>query len=342
MTAPWIALFICAAVPAIAQERVAQIGQGARVMTVRSTTDLGIIRPVLDAFLAQHTDLAIFYEQWGSNELYAESLKDCDAGTPGADAVFSSAVHQLVYLVNRACAQPYQSENTRQLPHDRRWRDELWGITEEPAVMIYNTDLLPADAVPSTRFALLDLMRTHADQLRGRIATYDIAASGLGYLFAYADSQEATTFGSLLEGFARVEAVVTCCSSEIMRDVSEGRFTLAYNILGSYVAHSRPDHVGVVLPEDYTLFLTRGYLIPTRAAHSVEAGLLLDFLTSVEGQARLREEGLIYTVEPFESGLPVSARRPLSLGPWLLVALDASRSRRFQEVWSSAFQALER
>ena len=77
------------------------------------------------------------------------------------------------------------------------------------------------DDVPRSRFALLDMMRNRPDLLQRRIATYDIAASGLGYLFAHADSLEATTFGAMLEGFARVQAVATCCSSEIIDAVAE-------------------------------------------------------------------------------------------------------------------------
>ena len=68
----------------------------------------------------------------------------------------------------------------------------------------------------------------------GRVATYDIEASGLGYLFAFADSQQATTFGSLIEAFARSGAVATCCSTEIIDGVASGRYLVGYNILGSY------------------------------------------------------------------------------------------------------------
>ena len=75
--------------------------------------------------------------------------------------------------------------------------------------MIYNTDLVPLDDAPRTRFDLLDLMRRKPATYSGKIATYDIEESGLGYLFAFMDSQQATTFGGLLEGFSRVDAVAT-------------------------------------------------------------------------------------------------------------------------------------
>ena len=136
-------------------------------------------------------------------------------------------------------------------------------------------------------------MRAEPDLYRGKIATYDIAASGLGYLFAYSDSLEATTFGALLESFARVEAVATCCSAEIIAGVAEGRFLIAYNVLGSYAANASAPEVGTILPEDYTLVLSRAYMIPRNARQKAAAAGLLDFLLGGEAQGLLTKAGLV-------------------------------------------------
>lgn len=335
-----VATGVTLALPVSAQEDRARIGNGNTVLELRSTTDVAIIRPALEAFVEQNPQLSIEYEQWGSNALYSDSLAACAGEEPSADAVFSSAVHQMVALVNSACAQDYQSEATLALPSARRWRNQLWGVTEEPAVIIYNSALLAEENVPRTRFALLDLMRNTPLSLAGRIATYDIEASGLGYLFAYNDSLEATTFGAMLEGFARTQAVATCCSAEIIGAVAEGRFLLAYNVLGSYVANAAPADVGVILPEDYTLFLTRGYMIPRQARQPQAAGRLLDFLLSTQGQTILRRAGLIYAQDPEETALLPSARRAIALAPPLLVALDRSKSAQFRTLWRTAFAAI--
>ncbi|WP_172327339.1 ABC transporter substrate-binding protein [Mangrovicoccus sp. HB161399] len=330
-------LLACLALPLRAQEAVMQVGSGATWMLLRSTTDARIFRPVLEAFLAGHPELSVRYEQWGSNALYAQSSADCAAGRAGADAVFSSAVQQMVELVNRACAATRRSALTAALPPSLRWRDQLWGLTREPAVTIYNRDLVPPADVPRDRFALLDLMRQKPDAYRGRIATYDIEASGLGYLFAFTDSLQATTYGALLEAFARTGGVATCCSAELIRDVSAGRFLIAYNVLGSYVAAAAPRNVGVVLPEDYTLFLSRGYMIPAHAAHPEAAAALLDFLLSPEGQTALSRAGLIHAAAPAESGLQQSAMRPIALSPTLLVGIDRQRRAQFAAQWRDAF-----
>lgn len=206
-------------------------------------------------------------------------------------------------------------------------------------MILYNTRLVSAEDVPRTRFALLDLMRRAAPQYHGTIATYDIEASGLGFLFAFMDSQEATTFGGLLEGFARVEAVATCCSAEIIDGVAEGRYAIAYNVLGSYVDNTpRPD-LGVIFPEDYTLFLSRALMIPRGAAHPRLAAELLDFLLSPRGQGILAQSNLMWRPDFDETGLPASARRDIPIDPRLLVAMDRHRRQIFVQKWRATFLA---
>ncbi|MBP0482464.1 ABC transporter substrate-binding protein [Sagittula salina] len=334
-----LAALLMATGPARAQEDTARFGSGATVLRVESTTDIAIFSPVMDRFVAENPDLSVAYEQWGSNDLFARSRAACNGTRPPADVVLSSAVQQMVWLVNAACAAPYLSARTQALPGARRWRDELWGITEEPAVIIYNKRLLAASDVPRSRFGLLDLMRSQPGRLRGRIATYDIEASGLGYLFAFSDSLEATTFGAMLEAFARVGAVATCCSAEIIRSVAEGRILIAYNVLGSYVAAAQEPDVGVILPEDYTLILSRSLMIPKGAAQPAAAGRLLEFLLGPQAQAMLMDIGLVMRVGPEETALLPSARRVIALSPAQLVALDAHRRARLIALHADAFRA---
>lgn len=335
-----IALALAALLPfqLAAQEDSARFGGGATPVLIRSTTDIAIIRPVIARFAARRPELTITYEQWGSNALYARSRADCRGGGTEADVIFSSAVQQMVALVNGACAHPYRSPETLALPASRRWRDELWGITTEPAVIVYNKAALDGEAVPRSRFALLDAMRADPEFYRGRIATYDIAESGLGYLFAYSDSLEATTFGALLEGFARIDAIATCCSAEIIEGVAQGRYVIAYNVLGSYVANTAHPGVGVILPEDYTLVLSRSLMIPKGARQKAAATDLLDFLLGTEAQSLLSKAGLVTETEASETSLAPSARRFIPLSPALLIALDGNRRKILLKLWAEAFR----
>lgn len=314
----------------------------AQRLVVRSTTDIALIAPVLAAFAATRPDLRVNYEQWGSNELYEVARDACAGRYPAADLELSSAVDLQVRLVNDGCAQPHVSPETRALPATAKWRDELFGVTSEPAVLVYNRALVPAGEAPATRFDLLDLLRRPDGRYDGKVATYDIEASGLGYLFAFADSLQATTFGSLLEGFGRAHSVATCCSAEIIDGVEQGRWLIAYNVLGSNAmarAAVNPN-LAVVAPRDYALVLQRAALVPRRANNPQDGAALIDFLLSTQGRVILQKSQLIVDprdLVPASDGGDPPELRPIPLSPTLLIDTDRQRRAAFIALWRQTF-----
>lgn len=339
-----LALALALAQPAAAQEAVRGFGpeDAASRIVLRTTTDIDILGPTVEAFIAARPGLAVRFEQWGSNDLYELTRQDCRAGEHGADIVISSGVHQMVKLVNDGCASEWHSPATQALPPELRWRDEIWGVTREPAVIVYNRDLVPPAEVPLSRFDLLDLLRPADTPYGGKVATYDIEESGLGYLFAFMDSQEASTFGALMEAFARTGAVATCCSAEIIAGVASGEYLIAYNVLGSYAetAAAANPVLGVVIPNDYALVLSRAAILP-RGSDRDAAGAFLEFLLSDEGRQRMARTNLIAPDDGFagEAEAGSGGRRILiGLGLPLLIALDQAKTRRFIARWRDAFE----
>lgn len=346
---PMLLLVLVAAQPAAAQpvpvpEATAHYG-GPRATTtllVRGTTDVDLFAPLFQAFVDANPEIAVHYEQWSSNALSDNAATSCRGAAPAADLLVSSSVDQQVRIVNDGCAQPHHSAAVSALPPARNWRDELFGVTEEPAVIVYNRDRVPAAEVPRSRFDLIDLLRPADSPYVGRVATYDIEASGLGYLFAFFDSEQAATFGSLIEAFAHSHSVATCCSTEIIDAVAEGRFLIAYNVLGSYaVARAGKDRrIGVVTPADYTLVLSRAAMIPKAAPNPVAAGFLVDFMLSEPGRAALAAKHLL--LEPGGGAVEPSPDddalfRPIPLSPTLLVGLDRQKRAAFLARWRSTF-----
>ena len=116
--------------------------------------------------------------------------------------------------------------------------------------------------MPTNRFELIDLLR-ESNALDERIGTYDIETSGVGYLFAFEDAIQASTWGRLVESFGRNRAQLFCCTSEILDRVADGRLIVGYNVLGSYALEriARDDRIGMILPSDYTLILSRAVFV---------------------------------------------------------------------------------
>ena len=314
-------------------------------LTVRGTTDIARFEQVLQMFVSRSDEVRIMYEQWASNDLYLATEADCRSGSVAADLVISSSIDQQIKLANDGCAAPYRSDEIGKLAAVSNWRDEVFGITWEPAVIVYNKNTISDAQAPRSRFDLIDLLRPEDSAFRGRVATYDIETSGLGYLFAFADSQQATTFGRLIEAFGRSGAVATCCSAAIIDGVASGDYLIAYNVLGSYAlarADENPDIV-VVAPDDYTLVLARAALIPRHAAKPELAGKFIDFLLSEPGRSALRSANLIVETNAGAHAAmrlpenPEVSLRPIPLSLALLVGLDQHKQREFIARWRAAF-----
>ncbi|MEJ2019149.1 MAG: hypothetical protein P8X51_12910 [Maritimibacter sp.] len=88
-----ILVALVTATPLAAQEATAQFGAAtaSHRITLRTTTDVAILAPTIEAFLAGRPDLGLDYEQWGSNDLYDLSqrgklalARHCQPA-PGAD-----------------------------------------------------------------------------------------------------------------------------------------------------------------------------------------------------------------------------------------------------------------
>lgn len=336
---------------AIVPDRVVEYGAKAEVATgtlrIQGATDLEYFAGVLSAFADATPGLRIVYEDITTNALNEVATAQCAGEVPVADLVISSSVDQQVKLVNDDCAKSHSSPAIDLVPAWAKWRDELFGLTFEPIVIVYNRALVPPDQVPTSRFDLIEALRPADTIFKGRIATYDIEASGVGYLLAFADSLEATTFGRLIEAFGRNDVVATCCFTEIVDGVADGRYLIAYNMFGSYaLARAAKDpRIGVVAPSDYTLVLSRAAFIPKNAPNPDMAGAFLDFALSAEGRRVLSASSLIVSFTEDGGGIAPSIDgspnlRPIVFSPVLLVGLDAQKRKLFLDVWNQSIRLL--
>jgi two-component system sensor histidine kinase TctE len=276
-----------------------------------------------------------------SRDLY-DALRAGLAAPP--DLAISSAADLQVKLVNDGLALEHQSSATAQLPAWANWRNQAFGITAEPAVIVYSSKLAAESALPRSRQALIQLIQDDADALQGRLASYDIATSGVGYLFASHDSLYSSTFTTLMQSFGRVGIRLYCCTGDMLDAIERGDVLIGYNLLGSYALSRkmRGSPIEIVMPEDYTLWLSRVALIPRGATHPDLGRLLLDYLLSAEGQSRLGTQTVMGSlaapardtaqVPGILSGVNVQAQ-PIALNPSLLVFLDHMKQERFIRSW---------
>lgn len=313
-----------------------------QVLTIVGVTDTPLFAAFITGFQAQHPAVSVVYEEMDSLPLYDQFL----AGTlPVApDLLISSASDLQLKLANDGHAQAYDSPYLGDLPDWAHWRNEVFGFTFEPAVIIYNPDRIAPDEVPRTHLTLAELLETQTDRFRGQIATYDIGVSGVGFLLASQDQTISSTFWRLAAAFGRVNAQFSGSSPAILNGVAEGTLALGYNVLGSYAFARQAEgaDIEIVVPDDYVLVLTRSMLIPREAKAVGLAEDFIDFALSPEGQSIAAGGTALGSVVPGSAGTwtseAIAARgrgviQAISLGPSLMVALDTLRRQRFLDTW---------
>ncbi len=328
-------------------------------LSIIGTTDLPGFAPVLRDYQRLRPELSIRYEEFSTQGLYRRVADAPPLARPAptgrVDLLVSSSMDLQARLANDGHAQPHHSAATAALPAWARWRDEVFGFSYEPMVIAYDTRRFASGTTPgaasgavlgpapATRQALLALLRDPARPLAGRVGTYDLEASGIGYLAATQDARIDSGAGALLAALADNRALRARHAAVLLDAMVRGELALAYNLPGSYV-QGRIDAgapLGMVLPRDYTLVIARTAVIPRTAPHPAEARRFLDYLLSPRGQGVLARESRILPIRTDVPGVrhPTGALRPIPLGPGLLVYQDRLKRARFLEAWNTGSPA---
>jgi iron(III) transport system substrate-binding protein len=319
-----------------------------QVLAIEASIDISAIEPLIRDFQALEPSITVDFADALTNDVFAAATAACDAGRTFADLFITSSSNHVVKLVNDACAQRYESDAAAALPEWANWRNEAIGFTFEPAVIVYNRDLVPEADIPHSHGELIELLRAKPELYDGRIGTYDIDQSGIGFLFAFFDAEQSSTFGRLLEGLGRARAILRCCTGEILAEIESGKLLIGYNLLGSYAygrqAAGAP--IGIVLPEDYTLVLSRAAMIPVHAANPEAGRKFLDYLISPRGRRVAAEKSFYFAFDQEPPQDVISAAgggdagfyRPIPIGPSLLATLDKAKRERFLGEWAAAMR----
>ncbi|WP_305987567.1 ABC transporter substrate-binding protein [Roseibium sp. MMSF_3544] len=315
------------------EERLFEADNPTAELTILSTADLNIFAPLVEAYQARNPTIAVRYVTASSSELM-KALYEEDAQF---DIAISSAMDLQTKLVNDGFAQRHVSTETGSLPEWAKWRDRLYAFTQEPAVLVYSKVAFEGLPQPTNRDELIALMRENPDRFDGRVGTYDIRESGAGYLFATQDSRQSESLWRMAEVMGRLDAQLYCCSSKMIKDVTEGRLALAYNVLGSYAAAHLADNpdLGLLQFNDFTTVMLRTVLIPKTAPDPDLAGQFVDFLVSEENRDLIEDLTGLPAIDPGVLQRE-AAFRPIRLGPGLLVYLDQLKRRTFIRAWLNA------
>lgn len=318
----------------------------ARQLVIYSSLDTELAEPLITAFQQRHPDVAVRYEDLLTSELHDRIVSETRETGRTADFTFSSAMDLQVKLANDGFARPVVTADTAQWPAWANWRDTAYALTYEPAVFAYHIPSFAGSAPPNSRGELVRWINNHPDQARGRIGTYDIVQSAIGYLFLARDEDLYPKIWDVVAAMGRAEVQQYPTSAALLDRIGDGGLALGYNLLGSYAADAarRNPDIGLILPRDFTVVVSRVGLVPRAAASPQLGAEFLAFLMSGDGQQLLSRTLRLPAVSLEVAGQPGPAGgmqdlsglrlKPLPVSPGLLSYLDRATRDRLIARWN--------
>ena len=146
-----------------------------------------------------------------------------------------------VKLVDDGQALTYASPEAGKLPGWAVYKNQAYGTTYEPAVFIYNKRLVAADEVPQDHAAFAKLINTKADKFKGKVTTYDIEKSGVGFMFVVQDTKYFSGMKDLEKGFGASSYRVYASTGNMLEKVSLGRASAGLQRAGLVRARPREE-----------------------------------------------------------------------------------------------------
>jgi iron(III) transport system substrate-binding protein len=318
-----------------------------RNLVIYSTTDIRVAKDIVEDFRTLYPKIQVEYQDLNSTELHYRFISETLLGLDSADIVWSSAMDQQFSLVDKDYAQAYNSPELSNLPEWAVWKNQAFGTTYEPVAIVYNKRLLAPDEIPQTHGDLVHLLNNKPDRFKGKVVTYNIEKSGLGFLLATQDANASQTFWEFVTALGNAGARFRLTTDAMLKRVASGKDLIAYNVLGSYaVAEAKKNPViGYVFPKDYTLVMSRILFINRNARNANAAKLWVDYVLSKRGQTVIANRALLYSIRNDVEGETTASSlkaalgnsvKPIPVGPGLISYLSNPNYRDFIDRWRQA------
>ena len=350
-----LASFTCHAAPPgypADYQRIVEAAKREGRLVVYSVLSNKAAQPLVDDFRKLYPEIEVAYDgEKGSNEIDDLYRADVTAGKDSADIMWSSAMDLQMRLVEEGRAATYVSPETQHLPRWASYGGKAYGTTFEPVVFVYNKKLLKEEDLPRDHATLASMLAQRAGIFKGKVTSFDIEKSGVGYLFAAQDGRRFAGLDGLLKEFGRLNYQPSGGTGVMLQKVASGEYLLGYNIMGAYALvrgkKDLPD-LGVVFPQDYTLILSRVMFISKEAKHPNAAKLWTDYMLSARGQKVIGDALELYAVRD-DIDAKYTARElnrvlgksatPIPIGPEIVEDLAPSRHAAFIRRWKENLAA---
>jgi iron(III) transport system substrate-binding protein len=263
-------------------------------LVVYSAAEEKYCKALLEGFARRQPGIAVDFQFGISVDLHERYLAEVQAGDPRADVLWSSAMDLQMSLVHAGEALPYASAEAFALPETAKYRDLAYATTAEPLLTLVNRDCFDLRVPAGSLAELTQALGSDPARFHGRVASYDIARNGLGFLALLYEGQRDIELSAFLRVLGECRSSLFGSNPPLVDEVSSGRAALGYHVLASYAlraVRANPP-LAIAISRSPPLAVSRVVFISRRAPHPQAARLFVDYLLSLDGQRALRAAGL--------------------------------------------------
>lgn len=318
-------------------------------VVIYSTTDTAAAAALINDFKTLYPGISVEYNDMNSTELYNRFISEQAAGGGSADVLWSSSMDLQIKLVNDGNAMSYASPEIKSMPAWSVWKNEAFGTTYEAIAIVYNKRLLTGDEIPQSHADMVRVFAQKADKVKGKVTTYDIEKSGVGFMLITQDSKHNPQFWDFAKALGAVGPRFQSSSGTMMERISSGENLLGFNIFSSYalLRAKKDPSIGIVYPKDYTMVMSRVMFASKTAKNPNAAKLWVDYILSKRGQTVIANQAELGSIRADVEGDQTLAGltktlgntlRPIPVGPELLAYLDQTKRLEFLKQWQQAIK----
>lgn len=322
-------------------------------LVIYANTENAAVTPILADFQKAFPKIRVDYIEIKAADLYSRVSSEAAASALKADMVWSSAMDLQYQMVQEGLAADYKSPESANIPAWASYDEKLYGITFEPVVFVYNSKMVSDEEMPKTRLGLAKFLEDNAERLKGKVTTYDPQRSGLGFFAVSHDAKINDDLWALVKAFGATNTKFYVSTGTMLEKISAGEHAIAYNIIGpyAYLRAARDPNVKIVVPEDFTLILSRSAYITKTASHPNAARVFLDYLLSKRGQNVIANEAHLFSIRPDVDGDATAAHltqqygdhlKPVRINDTLADDLSPVKRLSFFRKWEQVYKTGQR
>ena len=260
--------------------------------------------PVIAGFNKLYPWIDVSTLDLDSDEVFTRYYAETNSGADTAGLMVSATVDGWQNFMEGDNALAYTSAEAGHVPDWSIPVDNLYTVSTDPMVIVYNKLTVPEDRRPKGIGDLARIVQETGDELRGKLTTYNAAQTSFGSAIDLVYLRE---HGE--EGWANFETIGSLTRAEVssgpmLAKLGAGEYSIGYFISGivffpklQNAATSKL--MGWNFIADGTPLFMRQMAIPKGSGTPASAKLMLDYILSQDGQTAFGVGGLT----PYREGV---------------------------------------